>query len=126
VHEVTSAAEAAVLTQPHEINLRADNVLTAIEAALLDLLGQFLNAPVAALLGDGQQRSAVRMLAYLFYVGDRRKTDLPYLSNPGAKDDWLRLRHEEAVTPASIVRLAEAANARYGFNDFKLNSPWCK
>jgi glucarate dehydratase len=120
VHEVTSAAEAAVLKQPHEINLRADNVLTAIEAALLDLLGQFLNVPVAALLDAGQQRSTVRMLAYLFYVGDRRKSDLPYLSNPGAKDDWLRLRHEEAVTPASIVRLAQAANARYGFNDFKL------
>ena len=120
VHEVTSAAEAAVLKQPHEINLRADNVLTAIEAALLDLLGQFLDVPVAALLGTGQQRSAVRVLGYLFYVGDRRKTDLPYLSNPGAKDAWLRLRHEEAVTPAAIVRLAEAANARYGFNDFKL------
>ena len=60
VHQVTSAAEAAVLKQPHEINLRMDNVLTAIEAALLDLLGQFLNVPVAALLGNGQQRDAVR------------------------------------------------------------------
>ncbi len=39
-HEVTSAAEAAVLKQPHEINLRLDNVITAVEAALLDLLGQ--------------------------------------------------------------------------------------
>jgi glucarate dehydratase len=60
------------------------------------------------------------MLGYLFYVGDRLKTDLPCLGNPGAKDDCLRLRHEEAVTPAAIVRLAEAANARYGFNDCKL------
>ncbi|HIH2753158.1 TPA: glucarate dehydratase, partial [Burkholderia lata] len=34
-HEVTSAGEAAVLRQPHEINLRLDNVITAIEAALL-------------------------------------------------------------------------------------------
>ena len=55
-HQVTSAAEAAVLTQPHEINLRVDNVLTAIEAALLDLFGQYLGVPVAALLGQGQQR----------------------------------------------------------------------
>ena len=38
-HEVTSEAEAAVLRQPHEINLRLDNVITAVEAALLDLLG---------------------------------------------------------------------------------------
>jgi glucarate dehydratase len=78
VHQVTSAAEAAVLRQPHEINLRADNVITAVEAALLDLLGQFLSVPIAALLGAGQQRDRVRMLAYLFYVGDRTRTDLPY------------------------------------------------
>ncbi len=120
VHKVTSAAEAAVLKQPHEINLRTDNVLTAIEAALLDLLGQFLGVPVAALLGSGQQRDAVRMLGYLFYIGDRSKTNLPYLHNPAAKDEWLRLRHEEAVTPKAIVRLAEAASERYGFKDFKL------
>jgi len=120
VHKVTSEAEAAVLKQPHEINLRTDNVLTAIEAALLDLLGQFLGVPIAALLGSGQQRDAVRMLGYLFYIGDQRKTDLPYLRNLTAKDDWLRLRHEEAVTPAAIVRLAEAASERYGFKDFKL------
>ena len=120
VHKVSNAAEEAVLKQPHEINLRADNVLTAIEAALLDLLGQFLGVPVAALLGNGQQRDSVTMLAYLFYIGDRRKTDLPYLSAEGDKDDWLRLRHEEAMTPQAIVRLAEAASERYGFNDFKL------
>lgn len=120
VHKVTSAAEAAVLKQPHEINLRTDNVLTAIEAALLDLLGQFLGVPVAALLGSGQQRDAVRMLGYLFYIGDKRKTNLPYLHNLAAKDNWLRLRHEEAVTPQAIVRLAEAASERYGFKDFKL------
>ena len=37
-----------------------------------------------------------------------------------ADDDWLRLRHEQALTPEAVVRLAEAAHARYGFNDFKL------
>ena len=120
VHQVTSAAEAAVLKQPHEINLRMDNVITGIEAALLDLLGQFLNVPVAALLGNGQQRDAVRMLGYLFYIGDRTKTDLPYLANTGAKNDWYRARHEEAMTVESIVRQAEAAAEHYGFSDFKL------
>lgn len=93
MHEVTSASEAAVLRQPHEINLRMDNVLTAVEAALLDLLGQHLEVPVAELLGTGQQRDAVPMLAYLFYVGERRKADLPYLDGAGAADGWLRLRH---------------------------------
>ncbi|MCF6561156.1 glucarate dehydratase, partial [Escherichia coli] len=54
------------------------HVVTGIEAAMLDLLGQFLNVSVASLLGDGQQRDAVEMLGYLFYSGDRNKTDLPY------------------------------------------------
>jgi len=98
----------------------AIHAVTALESALLDLLGQFLGVPVAALLGEGQQRTSVEMLGYLFYLGDRKKTGLPYASEPGATDDWLRLRHEEALTPAAIVRLAEAAQARYGFKDFKL------
>jgi len=98
----------------------AIHAVTAIEAALLDLLGQFLEVPVAALLGEGQQRSHVEMLGYLFYIGDRNRTDLPYRSESHAKDDWFRLRHEEALTPAAVVRLAEAARARYGFSDFKL------
>lgn len=96
------------------------HAVTALEAALLDLLGQFLDVPIAALLGEGQQRTQVEVLGYLFYVGDRTKTDLPYLSDADAKDDWLRLRHEEALTPEAITRLAEAAHERYGFNDFKL------
>ncbi|MEY2653145.1 MAG: glucarate dehydratase, partial [Pseudomonadota bacterium] len=96
------------------------HAVTAIESALLDLLGQHLGVPVAALLGEGQQRDAVEMLGYLFYVGDRQRTGLDYRSEPDADDDWLRLRHEVALTPEAIVRLAEAARARYGFNDFKL------
>jgi glucarate dehydratase len=96
------------------------HAVTAIESALLDLLGQHLDVPVAALLGEGQQRDAVEMLGYLFYVGDKSKTDLPYASEPDADNDWSRLRHEKAMTPEAVVRLAEAAYERYGFNDFKL------
>ena len=97
------------------------HVVTAVESALLDLLGQQLDLPVAALLSPaGQQRDTVRMLGYLFYIGDRTKTDLDYRSDPDAADDWHRFRHEEALTPEAIVTLAEAAQARYGFADFKL------
>ena len=96
------------------------HAVTAIESALLDLLGQFLGLPVAALLGEGQQRSSVEVLGYLFFIGDRKKTDLPYRSEPKADDAWLRLRHEEALTTDAVLRLAEAAHARYGFNDYKL------
>ena len=98
----------------------AIHALTALESALLDLLGQLMGVPVAALLGEGQQRDRVPVLGYLFYLGDRTQTDLPYRSEPDAEDDWLRLRHEKALDAASIVRLAEAAQARYGFQDFKL------
>src|SRR5204862_3043370 len=96
------------------------HAVTAIESALLDLLGQHLGVPVAALLGEGQQRDAVEMLGYLFYIGDKAKTDLPYATDPDAGNDWFRLRQEKAMTPDAIVRLAEAAHRRYGFNDFKL------
>ena len=96
------------------------HAVTAIESALLDLLGQHLGVPVAELLGEGQQRDAVEMLGYLFFIGDKAKTDLPYASEPGADNAWSRLRHEPAMTPEAVVRLAEAAYERYGFNDFKL------
>ena len=36
------------------------HAVTAIESALLDLLGQHLSLPVAALLGEGQQRTSSR------------------------------------------------------------------
>lgn len=96
------------------------HVVTAVEAALLDLLGQYLEVPAAALLGDGIQREQVRFLSYLFYIGDRKKTDLPYHAEPDSNCDWYRLRHEEAMTPDAIVALAKATYDKYGFDDFKL------
>jgi glucarate dehydratase len=96
------------------------HAVTAVESALLDLLGQFMNVPVAALLGEGMQRDAVEMLGYLFYVGDRGKTNLGYRAEQDAGSAWFRVRNEEALTPEAVVRLAEAARERYGFNDFKL------
>lgn len=96
------------------------HAVTAVESAFLDLLGQHLGVPVAALLGEGVQRESVQMLGYLFYVGDREKTDLAYRTEPSADNDWFRLRNEKAMTAEGIVRLAEAAYERYGFADFKL------
>ncbi len=94
------------------------HAVAALESALLDLLGQYLDVPVAALLGEGQQRSFVPMLGYLFYIGDRRKTDLDYRAAAG--EGWLHLRDAPALNPQAIVALAEAAHERYGFTDFKL------
>jgi glucarate dehydratase len=95
------------------------HVQAALECAFLDLLGQHLEVPVAALLGEGQQRERVEMLGYLFFIGDRKKTTLPY-RNGRKENSWFAVRDEEALTPDAIVRTAEAAYERYGFNDFKL------
>ena len=108
----------------------AIHAVTAIEAALLDLTGQFLGLPVAALLGQGRQRERIETLGYLFFLGDRRKTNLPYRSEAKSEDArfhdsrfndaWFHWRNEEALDTAAILRLAEAAAARYGFKSFKL------
>ncbi len=95
------------------------HAITGLECALLDLLGQHLGVPVSALLGDGRQRDSVPVLGYLFYVGDRRKSEQPYRCDARG-DAWLTLRDEPALDTTAIVRLAEAAHARYGFADFKL------
>ena len=96
------------------------HALTAVESCFLDLLGQFMNVPVTSLLGEGMQRDAVPMLGYLFFIGERTRTSLDYRAEHDADDAWLRLRNEEAMSPEAVVRLAEAAQARYGFQDFKL------
>lgn len=95
------------------------HAVTCIESALLDLHGQYLGVPVAELLGEGQQRSRVPMLGYLFFVGDPDATDLPYLrETQGTK--WERRRREEAMDATGVIELAKAAQEQYGFSDFKL------
>ncbi len=96
------------------------HAVTAVESCMLDLLGQHLGVPVAALLGEGQQRASVEMLGYLFFVGDKAKTDLAYRDETGNNDAWFANRNQVALTPDAIVAQAEAARAKYGFNDFKL------
>lgn len=96
------------------------HVVTAIEAAMLDLLGKFMAVPVAKLLGSGQQRDTVTVLGYLFLLGDPRKTDLPYQVPAHPKTEWERLRHEPALDPAAVVRLARAVVDEFGVADLKL------
>jgi glucarate dehydratase len=106
---------------PQTFDLRTTvHVIAAAESALLDLLGQHLEVPVCALLGEGQQRETVDVLGYLFYIGDRGKAPIDYRVESEVESDWFRLRNEPALTPEGVVRLAEAAQARYGFRDFKL------
>lgn len=94
--------------------------LTAIESAMLDLLGKFFGVPIAQLLGEGKQRDRVPYLGYLFFVGDREKTGLPYPEPKGPEHEWQTVRCLEALTPEQIVRQAQAVEAAFGVQDFKL------
>lgn len=96
------------------------NAAAAIEAALLDLLGQHLNLPVADLLASGKQRDRIPVLGYLFYIADRKLTTMNYQTGDQQGDEWFWLRHQAAMSSEAVVRLAEAATERYGFCDFKL------
>ena len=93
----------------------------AVECAMLDLLGKYVNKPMASLLGDGGiQRREVPFLGYLFYIADTKKTDLPYLVESDCKDKWEEVRRKETLTPEGVVEQAKALYERYGFKDFKL------
>lgn len=93
---------------------------TAVEAALLDLMGQFLGVPVCELLGEGRQREDVVILGYLFYEANAKKTGLPYIDESSSPNPWYRQRRKEAMTPESILEQAQALKEYYGFKDFKL------
>ncbi len=93
----------------------------AVETAMLDLLGKYMDLPMCALMGSGQQRDEVRMLGYLFYISDQNKAkDLGYRDESGSDVAWFRQRHVETLTPEAVVREAEVLQERYGFRDFKL------
>ncbi|SNY97738.1 enolase C-terminal domain-like protein [Halomonas sp. hl-4] len=97
------------------------NAVAALEAALLDLMGKHLGVPVAELLGEGKQRNRVDVLGYLFFIGDGNATPLDFRQCRTSKGhEWYRMRDKKALTSSSIVELAQAAQDRYGFRDFKL------
>lgn len=92
----------------------------AIECALLDLVGQYLDLPMCELLGDGKQRDKIETLGYLFYVSDKEKANLPYLDERCSEDEWFQLRRQEMMTPEQIVNQACVLQKKYGFQNFKL------
>jgi glucarate dehydratase len=86
----------------------AEKVISALEVAMLDLQGQLLNLPICDLLG-GAVRDAVPYSAYLFYKYAE------HAGKPYAPDAW-----GEAVTPAQLVKQAQAMVDQYGFKSIKL------
>lgn len=94
--------------------------ITAVESALLDLLGKHLNLPVCSLLGEGKQRDTIPVLGYMFFVSDSSKTDLPYMQENDSNDEWFKMRWQEMLDSESIIKQAKALQNKYGFDNFKL------
>jgi glucarate dehydratase len=93
----------------------------AVETAMMDLLGKFMDLPLCALLGDGQQRDKIVILGYMFYIyGKNKMPGLNYIDESDSSDPWYKVRRNEALTPEAIVEQAQALNERYGFKHFKL------
>lgn len=94
----------------------------AVECALLDLLGQYMEVPMCELLGEGQQRDKVEVLGYLFYVSDKKKAEgkLAYIDESDSRDAWYKLRRQEMLTPERIYEQACALREKFGFRNFKL------
>jgi glucarate dehydratase len=95
--------------------------LSRLRSGSSSIAGRVSTVPLATC---GSSTTACRPSDTCFFVGDRTKTDLAYRSAVDTSDDpadeRLRIRHDEALSPDAVVRLAEAARARYGFRDFKL------
>lgn len=94
----------------------------AIECALLDLLGQYMDLPMCELLGNGKQRDKVETLGYLFYVSNKEKAKgyLEYLNESDSTDPWFKYRRNEILTHDEIVTEDEILHEKYGFKNFKL------
>ena len=87
--------------EPLRITLRNSRLYSALEEALLDILGKATNQPVSNLLG-GTIRKKVPWAAYLFY---KEKGD----------DEW-----GEVLSPETMVELAQKWVDRWGFKCIKV------
>jgi len=82
------------------------HVLTAVESAFLDLTGQTLGVPVAKLLGNGQQRTSVDVLGYLFFIGDWKRTTFDYHAPSGPAVHGRKDNHRPWMDKANFVSSA--------------------
>ncbi len=97
---------------------RAARLFGAIEIACFDIMGKATGRPVCDLLG-GRVRDRVPFSAYLFYKHAGAGGPLGFDSAPGLSG-WAAERQAEALTPAGIVRQAQAMCSAFGFKSIKL------
>jgi len=97
----------------------AIHAVTAVESALLDLLGQFLNVPLAALLGEGIQRPASKCSGICFSSETGARRTCPIAATRGCRRVAAAARRRNADSRGDRAP-GRGRHARYGFNDFKL------
>ena len=93
------------------------HAVTSIESA-----ARLLATPRCAVAALSAGHIATSQMLATFSTWAQGKTDFPTPATP-TRRHWLRLRHEEALTPVCFA--CEAAHALYGFNDFKLKGAPC-
>lgn len=96
----------------------ATRLYSAVNVALLDLIGKAVGRPVYDLLG-GKVREQAEFSAYLFYKTEGAGGVFGFGRNPEASG-WNKAKEEEALSPEQIVEQARAMCAEFGFKSIKL------
>ena len=114
LHLVESGASGMERSQTHHVPgenpLDADaRTYSAIETAVLDLIGKALDVPVCDLIG-GRVRDAVPFSAYPFYKHD---------GGGGEGEDLREDEYGEALSPEQLVTQVRQMVERYGFKEIK-------
>ena len=111
--EGSGDARSQTMLVPGENPLDANpRTYSAVETAILDLIGKSLGVPLCDLLGT-RVRNAVQFSAYPFYK---------HAGGGGEGDDARPDEYGEALSPEGLVAQVGQMIARYGFRDIKFKA----
>jgi len=96
----------------------ANRMYSAINVALLDIIGKAIERPIYDLLG-GKVRDRAEFSAYLFYKYEGAGGQWGFGHNPNASG-WHKEKENEATNPDEIVAQARAMCNEFGFKSIKL------
>jgi len=96
----------------------ANRMYSAINVALLDIVGKAIERPVCDLLG-GRVRERADFSAYLFYKYEGAGGPWDFGHNPEAHG-WHKEKEAAALDPEGVVAQAKAMCKEFGFKSIKL------
>jgi len=96
----------------------ANRMYSAINVALLDIMGKAIERPVCDLLG-GRVRDRAEFSAYLFYKYEGAGGEYGLGHNPLAQG-WHKEKEAAALDPDGVVAQAQAMCKEFGFKSIKL------